>query len=77
MKSKVLVLQNKPSFIELDAEKFNVYLQEDGLEEISIYRQKNGLEKTKGKEIYERCAKLIFQVGEKRQKLSKKLQICF
>lgn len=64
--TQMLVLQNKPSFIELDAEKFNAYLQEDGLEEVLAFRQKNGLEKTKGREIYERCAKLIFQVGEKK-----------
>lgn len=70
--TQLLVLQNKPSFIELDAEKFNAYLQEDGLEEILIYRQKNGLEKSKGREIYERCAKLIFQVGEKKTETFKK-----
>ncbi|MDW8297373.1 MAG: DUF4198 domain-containing protein [Raineya sp.] len=64
--TQMLVLQNKPSFIELDAEKFNAYLQEDGLEDILEYRKRNGLDKTKGREIYERCAKLIFQVGEKK-----------
>ncbi len=71
--TQVLILQNKPSFIELDAEKFNAYLQEDGLEEVLIYRQKNGLEKTPGREIYERCAKLIFQVGEKQTETFKKI----
>ena len=62
--TNILVLQNKPSKIELEAEKFNAYLKEDGLEEILEYRKKNGLEKTIGREIYERCAKLLLKVEE-------------
>jgi uncharacterized GH25 family protein len=62
--TNILVLQNKPSKIELDAEKFNAYLKEDGLDEILEYRKKNGLENTIGREIYERCAKLLLKVEE-------------
>ncbi|MFN3315745.1 MAG: DUF4198 domain-containing protein [Raineya sp.] len=60
--TNILVLQNKPSKIELEAEKFNAYLKEDGLDEILEYRKKNGLENSTGREIYERCAKLLLKV---------------
>lgn len=66
--TNILVLQNKPSKIELDAEKFNAYLKEDGLEEILEFRKKNGLENTAGREIYERCAKLLLKVGKLQDK---------
>lgn len=66
--TNILVLQNKPSRIELDAEKFNAYLKEDGLDEILEYRKKNGLENTAGREIYERCAKLLLKVGKLQDK---------
>ncbi|GAB4129311.1 MAG: hypothetical protein OHK0045_07180 [Raineya sp.] len=66
--TNILVLQNKPSKIELEAEKFNAYLKEDGLEEILAYRKQNGLENTSGREIYERCAKLLFKVGKMHDK---------
>jgi len=62
--TNILVLQNKPSKIELKAEKFNAYLKEDGLDEIIEYRKKNGLENSVGREIYERCAKLLLNVEE-------------
>jgi len=66
--TNILVLQNKPSKIELDAEKFNAYLQEDGLDEILEYRKKNNQENSVGREIYERCAKLLLKVGERSDK---------
>lgn len=66
--TNILILQNKPSKIELEAEKFNAYLKEDGLDEILEYRKKNGLENSVGKEIYERCAKLLLRVEEANDK---------
>lgn len=66
--TNILVLQNKPSKIELEAEKFNAYLKEDGLDEILEYRKKNGLANSVGREIYERCAKLLLKVGSRADK---------
>ncbi|HSC52358.1 MAG TPA: DUF4198 domain-containing protein [Phnomibacter sp.] len=62
--TQALVYASTNSYIELDAEKFNAYLQEDGLAEIAAWRKAHGQDTAKGKEYYQRCAKLLLQNGK-------------
>ncbi len=59
----VLTLESKNSFIALDAEKFNAYLKEDGIDDIYEFRKKDGDLDKPSKELYRRCAKTLVQVG--------------
>jgi uncharacterized GH25 family protein len=59
----LFVMQSNNAFIELDAEQFNAYLKEDGLEDIIEYRAKTNSQSKGAKEYYQRCAKLLVQVG--------------
>lgn len=61
----MMTLNTKNSFIDLEAEKFNEYLEKDGLTEAKEYRQKNGDTIKNGLENYQRSVKTIFQVGER------------
>lgn len=60
------------SFIELDAQKFNDYLQEDGLTAAIDYRNKQNETDSAGREYYQRSAKTIIQVGNKKTEVYKK-----
>lgn len=60
----LLALQSNPSYIELKADEFNQYLEEDGIEDVLLYRKNNGLSRQPSRELYERCAKCLLQVGE-------------
>ncbi len=62
--TKVLALKSNAASIELDAQKFNEYLKEDGLDDVYDWRVKNGQENTGAKELYTRYAKLIVQVSD-------------
>ena len=62
----MVIFNSTNSHIELDAEQFNAYLKEDGLETALEYRKKNGTDHTKGKEYYQRSVKTIIQVGNER-----------
>lgn len=59
----MIIFNSTNSFIDLDAVKFNEYLQEDGLNQVIAYRKKNGESQLNGKENYQRSVKTIFQVG--------------
>jgi uncharacterized GH25 family protein len=61
--TQMLVLETNNSFIELEADKFEDYLKEDGLALALNYREKNAEQQKKGREFYRRCAKSIVQVG--------------
>lgn len=61
--TQMLVLETNNSFIELEADKFEAYLKEDGLNLALDYRQKNAEQQKMGREFYRRCAKTIMQVG--------------
>jgi uncharacterized GH25 family protein len=61
----MVTLNTKNSFIDLEAAKFNEYLQEDGLMGALEYRQKNGDTLKNGTEYSQRSVKTIFQVGNK------------
>jgi uncharacterized GH25 family protein len=61
--TQLIAMQGSMSFIELDAEKFNAYLAEDGIEDI-IQRRKDRNEMGLGaKEHYQRFSKLLLQSG--------------
>lgn len=59
-----LVYQSNPSFIELPAEKFESYLDDEGLEEISIERQRRGESLAPAHESYARYCKSLVHVGD-------------
>ncbi len=61
----MLTLNTKNLFIDLEAEKFNNYLLEDGLTDVLEYREKTNETAKDGLENYQRCVKTIFQVGER------------
>lgn len=63
--TQVIVFNNKGSYIELDAEKFNAYLIEDGLYNTIEWRKAHQQDTAKGKEWYQRSVKSIIQVGNK------------
>jgi uncharacterized GH25 family protein len=68
----LVVMQSTNAFLELEADKFNEYLKEDGLDDALHYREKNGLMDKPGKESYSRYTKLMIQVGEKKDATYKK-----
>ncbi|TGE15818.1 DUF4198 domain-containing protein [Hymenobacter elongatus] len=62
----LLSFSTNNAFIELNADKFNAYLKEDGLERIVALRQQRGETTQPGRELYRRCAKTLVQVGPTR-----------
>lgn len=61
----MVIFNSTPSFINLEADKFNDYLREDGLDPVFLYRKRNREDQLNGKEYYQRSVKTIFQVGGK------------
>lgn len=68
----LLAMESKNSFIALEADKFNDYLIEDGIENIYELRKKKGELEKPSKELYRRCAKSLIQVGNKFDETFKK-----
>jgi uncharacterized GH25 family protein len=68
----LLALQSDNAVSELDAEKFNEYLNEDGLDDVLSHRKKTGTMNKPAREFYRRYAKLLVQVGNKRDDTFKK-----
>ncbi len=60
----LIAFNNTNKFIELKAAKFNDYLKEEGLENITKLRKLQGKENKDGREFYQRCVKTLFQVGD-------------
>lgn len=60
----VIGFRSKHSSIELEAEKFEGYLREEGLEQIIETRKQRGQSSAPGKELYSRCAKSLVVVGD-------------
>src|SRR5258708_10138347 len=58
-----LVYTSRHAAVELDAARFEKYLAEEGLEEISALRARRGQAAAPGKELYSRCAKSLIAVG--------------
>jgi uncharacterized GH25 family protein len=65
-------LQSNAAYIELEGEKFNDYLKEDGLDYILDERTKSGSLNKKSTEFYTRFAKLLVQTGNKTDDTYKK-----
>jgi uncharacterized GH25 family protein len=61
-----LVLQSSEAYVEMDAEKFNDYLKEDGIENALEIRSKSNTLNKPSKEFYSRHVKLLVQVGNKK-----------
>ncbi|MBL7863705.1 MAG: DUF4198 domain-containing protein [Cyclobacteriaceae bacterium] len=61
----LVALMSDFASIELEADKFNAYLKEDGLEYIAEERKRTGWSDHGAKEFYKRYAKVIVQCGSK------------
>jgi uncharacterized GH25 family protein len=59
-------MDRSPQKIELDPEKFNKYLADEGLDAILEQRKKLGEDKQPGRERYSRCLKSLLQCGDER-----------
>lgn len=68
----VVTFNNINSYIELDAQKFNEYLHEDGLTSAIEYRKEHNETDSMGREFYQRSVKTIIQVGIKKTDVFKK-----
>ena len=68
----LFVMQSNNAFSELDAEKFNEYLKEDGLEEVISHRKRTNALNKPGKEFYARCAKVLVRAGDRSDETFKK-----
>ena len=60
---QVLGYFSNPSRIELPAEKFNAYLEDEGLDAILALRSARGESAAPGRELYSRCAKSLLLSG--------------
>ena len=60
-----LSFESNPSFSELPADRFNAYLENEGLAAIAAHREATGASEDKGTELYARRAKTIVQVGDR------------
>ncbi len=61
----MVTFNSKNSYIRLEPDKFNEYLNEDGLTEAITYRREHGETDSVGREFYQRSVKSILQVGSK------------
>lgn len=62
----VLGFESNPSFSDLEAERFNRYVEHEGLAAIAAHRTFRGRTAENGTELYARRAKTLLQVGEVR-----------
>ncbi len=60
----VISFEGKENIITLEAEKFEAYLREEGLEHIIADRAARGETALPGREAYARCAKSLVRVGD-------------
>jgi uncharacterized GH25 family protein len=68
----LFALESNAAYLELDAEKFNDYLREDGLENILDDRTKGGELGSPSRELYTRYAKLLVQSGKRQDEVYKR-----
>jgi uncharacterized GH25 family protein len=69
----MVVMQSAPAFSDLNAEEFNAYLKEEGLDDTYNKRKKtNALEKN-GTEVYTRYSKILLQAGKRTDDTYKKI----
>lgn len=60
----LVALNNENKYLELEAEKFNEYLKEEGLDDILEMRKSRGELSKNSREYYQRCVKTLLQVGD-------------
>ncbi len=68
----LIAFNNTNKFIGLPANQFNGYLKDDGLEYILAYRKEHHQLADNSREVYQRCAKTLLQVGNKHTDIYKK-----
>lgn len=68
----LVTLKSNAAFIELDAQKFNEYLEEDGLDDIAARRRKLNETDKASRENYTRYAKLLVQAGTREDEIYKR-----
>ena len=61
--AQLLGYQSQPSFVELEAAKFNKYLETEGIEFIREERESRGESQSPAPEYFVRCAKALLQTG--------------
>lgn len=59
----LVTFSNDNSYIQLEGQKFNQYLRDDGLDNALQWRQDHGQENRPGREFYRRCVKTLMQLG--------------
>lgn len=69
----LLTMESNDAYIELEPEKFNEYLEEDGLGYIKEERARRGEENKTSRELYRRFAKLLVQAGARTDDTYKKI----
>ena len=57
-----IAYQGNNSFIEMAADSFNTYLQEDGLTNALLWRKENNKDTLRGREYYQRSAKTLVRI---------------
>lgn len=60
----IVAYSSNPTIIKLPAARFEAYLKDEGLENISALRKQRGETGTEGREAFVRCAKAIFMVDD-------------
>lgn len=60
----LLVYDSDNASVTLEAEKFEKYLADQGLERILELRRKKGQSQEPGREVYSRCSKALLKVGD-------------
>ena len=69
----LVVMQSNSAYIELEADKFNEYLKEDGLDNVYDERKRTNTLSKPSKEFYSRYTKLFLQVGDVKDDTYKKV----
>jgi uncharacterized GH25 family protein len=59
----LIAFNSTNSYIEMEADSFNKYLDKDGLTHVLDYRQHKQEMDSLGRELYQRCAKTLLQIG--------------
>jgi uncharacterized GH25 family protein len=71
--TQLIALHSADKYITLESAKFNDYLKEDGLLDVLEFRKKNNQIDSFGTELYQRCNKILLQVGNKKTETYKQV----
>jgi len=69
----LITMEGENAFVELPAERFNAYLKEHALDNVTELRKKANAEDQPGREFYRRLTSLVVQVGDVRDDTYKKV----